>query len=234
MRCCLINPNSTESMTAEMVAAARAAASEGTVVEGVTAEHAPPTIEGYRADVLAATEVVDIVSERTADYDSFVIACFGDPGLHAAREVADAPVVGIAEASFQLALSLGRRFSILTNTEADIGEMEDLVLRYGLGERSAGVRAAGLGVAEADDDRGSAATAYLAAGRAAIEQDHAVVILVGCGPLLGLRQHLETELGAPVIEAVPAAVVVAEGLVRLGLRTSKVGAFRRRDGVAAA
>jgi allantoin racemase len=229
MRICLINPNSTESMTAEMVEAARAVAGPDTAVDGVTAETAPATIEGYRDDALAAAAVVEIVAERRADHDAFVIACFGDPGLYGARELATVPVVGIAEASFMLAMTLGRSFSILTNSDADIPEMEDLVNRYGLGARSAGVRAVDMGVAEAEEDRAAAERAYLAAGRKAIDTDHAEVLCLGCGPMLGLRDSLEAALGVPVIEGVPAAVVMAESLVGLGLTTSKARSFQSRD-----
>jgi allantoin racemase len=229
VRLCLINPNSTESMTAEMADAGRAVAAPDTLVEGVTAESAPATIEGYRDDALAAAAVAEIVAERRGDYDAFVIACFGDPGLYAARELATVPVVGIAEASFMLAMTLGRTFSILTNSDADVPEMEDLVRRYGLAERSVGVRPVDMGVAEAEEDRDAAGRAYLAAGRQALEVDRAEVLCLGCGPMLGLRDSLESALGVPVIEGVPAAVAMAENLVRLGLRTSKARAFQSRD-----
>lgn len=225
MRLCLVNPNSTEAMTEEMVAAARAVASSGTSVAGATAHDAPATIEGYRDEALAAAGVAAIVAREADEFDAFVIACFGDPGLHAARESFGGPVVGIAEASFMLAIALGYRFAILTNTTGDIPEMEELARRHGFGERCSGVEAVGLGVAAADADRDAAFGAYEAAGRAAIA-DGAEVLCLGCGPMLGLRERLEESLGAPVIEPVPAGVAVAEALLRLGLGTSKLGAFR--------
>lgn len=223
VRICLVNPNSTEAMTEEMVAAARAIASPDTLVEGATAEGAPATIEGYRDEALAAAAVVEIVEREEAD--AFVIACFGDPGLYAAREMFSGPVVGIAEASFMLAIGLGYRFAILTNTDSDIPEMEELVRRYGLEDRCSGVRAVDLGVAEADGDRDAAFNAYREAGQAAI-RDGAEVMCLGCGPMLGLRQRLEESLAAPVIEAVPAGILIAEAFLRLHLETSKARAFR--------
>jgi allantoin racemase len=225
LRVCLLNPNSTEAMTEEMVAAARAVAADGTEIEGATASGAPATIEGYRDEALAAVAVVAGVEEAGDRFDAFVIACFGDPGLHAARESFAGPVVGIAEASFMLAGTLGHRFAILTNTESDVPEMEELARRHGFAERCSGVEAVGLGVAAADADRGAAFDAYEAAGRTAIAAG-AEVLCLGCGPLLGLRERLEASLGAPVVEPVPAGIAVAESLLRLGLATSKVRAFR--------
>jgi allantoin racemase len=225
VRVCLLNPNSTEAMTEAMVAAARAVASPGTTIEGLTASEAPATIEGYRDGALAAAAVATIVEESGDAFDAFVIACFGDPGLHAARETFAGPVVGIAEASFMLAIALGYRFAILTNTDADVPEMEELARRYGLAERCSGVEAVELGVAEADSDREAAFAAYEAAGRRAIEAG-AEVLCLGCGPMLGLREGLERALEVPVVEPVPAGVAVAEALLGLGLATSKRGAFR--------
>jgi allantoin racemase len=222
---CLVNPNSTEAMTEEMVAAARAVASPETLVDGVTAARAPATIEGYRDEALAAAAVVEIVNREGGDFDAFIIACFGDPGLYAAREMFTGPVVGIAEASFMLAIGLGYRFAILTNTDTDIPEMEELVRRYGLESRCSGVRAVDLGVAEADADCDAAFDAYRKAGQAAI-RDGTEVVCLGCGPMLGLRDRLEESLAAPVIEAVPAGILMAEALLRLGLATSKARAFR--------
>jgi allantoin racemase len=228
MHVCLVNPNSTEGMTEEMVAAARAVAGPGTEVEGVTAREAPATIEGYRDEALAAAAVATIVEREGERFDAFVIACFGDPGLHAARESFAGPVVGIAEASFMLALALGHRFAILTNTASDVPEMEELVRRYGLAERCSGVEPVAMGVAEADADREAALGAYEAAGRAAIDAG-AEVLCLGCGPMLGLRERLEDALGAPVVEPVPAGLTIAEALLRLGLATSKLGAFGPRE-----
>ena len=107
--------------------------------------------------------------------------------------------------------------------------MEELVRRHGFEGRCSGVRAVNLGVAEADSDRDAALDAYGEAGRLAIEEDGAEVICLGCGPMLGLRERLESTLAAPVIEGVPAAIKIAESMLGLGLNTSKVRSFRGRE-----
>ena len=50
--------------------------------------------------------------------DAAIIAAFGDPGLAAARELFDFPVVGMAEAAILTAVQLGGRFAIVTFTPA--------------------------------------------------------------------------------------------------------------------
>lgn len=47
--------------------------------------------------------------------DAFVIACFA--GLDAARELADVPVIGIAEAGMKTATMLVNSFSVVTSMD---------------------------------------------------------------------------------------------------------------------
>ncbi len=61
--------------------------------------------------------------------------------------------------------------------------------------------------------------------RAAVEEDRAEVIVLGCGGMAGLDAQLSDELGVPVVEGVAAAVVLAQDLVELGLSTSKVRTY---------
>ena len=100
MRIKVINPNTTASMTAVIEAAARAAASPGTEILAVSSPSGPVSIEGHYDE---AVSVIGLLEEVRAGElqgcDGYVIACFGDPGLLAAREVARGPVLGIAEAS---------------------------------------------------------------------------------------------------------------------------------------
>jgi allantoin racemase len=226
MRIGIVNPNTTESMTDEMVQAARAVADSDTELVGVTAEHGPATIEGYIEDLEGASAVVDMARNLSSDIDALVIGCFGDTGILAARELLDVPVVGAAEASFMAALTVGHRFSVLTTLDSGVPLLEDLVDAYGHTGRCASVRATGVSVAAGHGDREATRTAYLDAGRKALSDDGADVLCLGCAALPDIRDDLEDELGAPVIDAVPSAVVLAEAVVRLGLRTSKIRAFK--------
>ena len=57
--------------------------------------------------MVAAAEVAALV-RSLPDHDAYLIACFGDPGLDAARELTDAPVVGIGEAAYIAAVARGQ------------------------------------------------------------------------------------------------------------------------------
>ena len=55
-----------------------------------------------------------MVREYDGDAAAFVIACFSDPGLFAARESPAKPVLGIAECGILTALTLGHRFGVIS------------------------------------------------------------------------------------------------------------------------
>lgn len=226
IRILLINANTTASMTEEMLVSARSVAGADCQVFGVTAEHGVASIDGFHDELLGGAAVAAAIREQAGSYDAAVIACFGDPALDAARELSDAPVVGIAEASFAYAITLGRRFSVLTTLERGVTPIEDVVHRHGFRERCASVRASGLSVLEADADPGAAAEALERIGRRAIDDDGADVLCLGCGAMVGLRERLEERLGVPIVEPVPAGITLAESLVRCGLRTSKARGYK--------
>jgi allantoin racemase len=225
MRILLINPNTTTSMTDSMVSAAERVAAPGTEIAGATVEDGVPFIDGYYDEALAAAAVARCVCERRGTFDAAIIACFGDPGLLAARELTDAPVVGIAEASFALAATLGHRFGVVTTVDRSVPGTIDLLRHYGIESRCAAIEASGADVLEIDEHPAGTLEALEAAGRRAIAAG-AEVLCLGCGSMLEAKAALEERLRVPVVEAVPSAVVLAEGLVRLGLRTSKIRAFQ--------
>jgi allantoin racemase len=229
VRILLVNPNTTTAMTDEMVASAQRVASSDCEVVGATAARGVESIDSYYDELLGAHAVVTALQEQDGTFDAAIIACFGDPGLDAAREVLDVPVVGIAEASFIAAITLGRRFSVLTTLDRGVPPIEDVIRHHGFAGRCASVRATGLTVLEADSDSALAAEALEREGRRAIEVDGADVLCLGCGAMVEVRERVEQRLAVPVVEGVPAAQVLAEGLVRCGWRTSKVRGYKHPE-----
>jgi allantoin racemase len=70
-----------------------------------------------------------------------------------------------------------------------------------------------------------AAAAIAAQAERAVVEDRAEVICLGCGGMAGLTEQVQSRTGVPVVDGVAAAVTIAESLVRLGLRTSKVRTY---------
>lgn len=225
MRILIVNPNSTESMTALIQDCARAVSGPGTAVEAINPRSTPPSIQSHLDDALAAPEVIRLIRQAELDgYDGAVIACFGDPGLYAAREVVDIPVVGIAEAAMRTAGYLGRTYSIVTTLDRVVPHTRELSHRYGAAATCAGVHACQIPVLALETDPAAYRT-ILAACRLALDADGSDAIVLGCAGMADLCAKLSADLGVPVIDGVAAATLEVEKLVRLGLRTSKRGEF---------
>lgn len=225
MRILVVNPNTTASMTALIGACARAVAGPGVTVDTVNPATGPASIESHYDEAMAVPGVLaEIAAGELAGYDGHVIACFGDPGLLASRELVSAPVVGIAEAAMRTAAYLGRTFSVVTTLSRTIGHTWELARQYGVAEVCAGVHACEIPVVELETDP-EAYAAILAACRSALDHDGSDAVVLGCAGMADLCQRLSDELGVPVVDGVAAATLEVEKLVRLGLCTGKRGEF---------
>ena len=221
MRILLVNPNTTASMTALAAGCARAVVGPGVSVDAVNPDAGPESIESHYDEAVATPHLLaEIAAGEQEGYDGFVIACFGDPGLLAAREVATGPVVGIAEAAMRTAAYVGRSFSVVTTLSRVVGHTWDIARAYGVADLCAGVHACEIPVVELETDPRSRDT-ITAACRRALEEDGSDVLVLGCAGMADLCAEISRGLGVPVVDGVAAATAEVEKLVRLGLATSK-------------
>lgn len=115
MKIKVINPNTTTSMTEKIGAIASAVANSGTEIIACNPDMGTVSIEGHYDEALSVVGILDEIRKgETEGIDGYIIACFGDPGLLAARELATAPVIGIAEAAMHAASFIATSFSIVT------------------------------------------------------------------------------------------------------------------------
>jgi allantoin racemase len=225
MRIRLVNPNTTASMTALIAEAARSVAGAGVHVDAVSPSMGPSSIESHYDEALAVPGILAEVARGEAEgVDGYVIACFGDPGLDAARELARGPVVGIAEAGMRTATYLGRSFSVVTTLDRTRGRAWDLAHAYGVAAACRGVHACEIPVLELETSP-DARDRITRACREALAGDESDVVVLGCAGMADLCAHVSEAVGAPVIDGVAAATVTVQGLVAMGLRTSAVGEF---------
>lgn len=226
MRFLLLNPNTTESMTHDMEEQARRYARPGTEIEGVTAPFGATSIEGFYEEEYAIMHFLQAIRQRAEEFDGVILACYGDPGLHAAREISPVPVVGIAEASMLMACTVAHKFSIVTVIPRVKPMIEHTVKLHGLESRCASIRTTPLSVLDCEADPTAAEREILKASKAAIEEDGAEAILLGCGGMGPLDQTVGAALPVPVIDGIPCAVKLLEGIVDYGLTTSRAAAYK--------
>jgi allantoin racemase len=89
----------------------------------------------------AAQTIRNALEAERAGYDAFIIGHFQEPGLLEIRGAVDVPVIGLGEATFLAALSMGRKLGLVTIDPIFIDWHERQVTAYGLGQRVTGVRA---------------------------------------------------------------------------------------------
>ncbi|SOD74821.1 allantoin racemase [Jatrophihabitans sp. GAS493] len=226
-RIMVVNPNTTRAMTDAVVAAAASVAAPGTELLGATPTKGVSSVESHVDEVWGAVGVLEEIRRgEELGVDGYVVACFGDTGVPAAREVATGPVVGMTEAALMTAALLAHRFSIVTMPRRTM-EQSDRVLRtLGLDHRCS-VRAVEVAVAEVEEGSTEFLELFADEARAAIADDDAEAIVLGCSGLTDLVAPLRHRLGVPVIDGVLAAVTMVEGLLAQGLTTSRANTFAR-------
>lgn len=226
MRLLIINPNQTASMTEQAAQSARRVALQSTEIISRTGIDAPLSIEGFADEARAVPSMLVQIGAAEADgAQATVIACFDDPGLDAAREVAAGPVIGICQAGVQAAMTLAKRFSIITTLPRSVPAIEDLVDRYGAHRHCRRVRAVNLPVLSLEADPDHAYALLLAEIGRARDEDGAEAVVLGCAGMSDLAGRLSEDTGVTVIDGVIVAVKLAEALVGAGLRTAKANAY---------
>jgi allantoin racemase len=225
MRILVVNVNTSTAMTAVIASAARRAASPGTEIVALTPRFGPEAVDSAFESYLSAVAVMDRVVTYDGAFDAVVLAGFGEHGRDGLAELVTVPVVEIAEAAAHVAMLIGRGYSVVTTLARSVPAVEDRLHLAGLAGRCVSVRAAGLGTAELDADPAAAVGAIVEAARRAVSDDGAEVICLGCAGMAGLDEAVAAAVDVPVVDGTGAAVRLAETLVALGLRTSKISTF---------
>ncbi|WP_339482106.1 aspartate/glutamate racemase family protein [Pseudomonas sivasensis] len=225
MRILVVNVNTTESITETIAQQARAVASPGTEIVGLTPYFGAESVEGNFESYLAAIAVMDRVMAYDQPFDAVIQAGYGEHGREGLQELLNVPVVDITEAAASTAMFLGHAYSVVTTLDRTVPLIEARLKLAGLYQRCASVRASGMAVLELEEDPLAAMEAIVRQAELAIREDKAEVICLGCGGMAGLDEQIRQRTGVPVVDGVTAAVTIAESLVRLGLSTSKIRTY---------
>lgn len=227
-RLALINPNTDPGDTAEMHAVARAALGDDADVTPYTAREGSAAIETAAEEVLAAVQTLTLVREDPGA-DAYLIGCFNDPGADAVREVTAAPVVAIGEAAYHAALSVARRFAVITTLRRGIPDLEDHMDRLGVRRRCVGILALEIPVSQQGGEFTQTTEAIVEQGRHAVEEMGAEALVLACGGMSDVEATVRARVGVPATNGVAFGALLAHALWRSGLRTSTVGSLAPVD-----
>ncbi|WP_406689944.1 aspartate/glutamate racemase family protein [Saccharopolyspora sp. ID03-671] len=225
MRILVVNVNTTKSITESIGEQAASVAAPGTEIVPLTPPFGAESVEGNYESYLAAIAVMEAVKAYPEPFDAIIQAGYGEHGREGLQELFDVPVVDITEAAATTAQFVGRTYSVVTSLDRTVPLIEDRLRAAGLSDRCASVRASGMAVLDLERDPQAAVDAIAEEAVRAVREDRAEAICLGCGGMAGLSERVVARTGVPVVDGVTAAVTIAESLVRLGLKTSKVRTY---------
>lgn len=198
----------------------------GTEVEVRRVTRGVASIESEYDEALSAPGILaEVEAAAAGGADAVFITCFGDPSVHAAREVVDIPVVGGFEPAVLTALALGEKVGIVTVLPNVVPMLHGITRRNGLADRMGSIRVVDMPVLSLDGpdqllDR------LVEQASEAVAQQEADVIVLGCTGMIGVAAALQERLAkdgvfVPVVDPTGAALLWLESAVRLGVRPSR-------------
>jgi allantoin racemase len=192
-------------------------------VEVIQTEGGPASIESEVEHEWSVPWIGETIRRHEADFDAFVVGCFGDPGVATARELTDTPVVGPSAATFHTAAQISNRFSCLTIRETPVSKQRQ-VHREHLTSRVASVRTVDIGVLDVDHDPGATVERMIDEATAAVVEDGAEAVVPGCMSLAYMQVHNEisAEVGVPFLDPLAISLETATTWARQGIRHSSV------------
>jgi allantoin racemase len=198
MRILLINPNTTDSVTALVTRHVTAVAGDVASFVPVTGRFGARYISTRASAAIAAHAALDAYATHGNGCDAVYLACFGDPGLMALREVAKVPVVGMAEASCIAAAQRGR-FAIVTGGALWGPMLTEFVASIGLADKLTGVRTIAPTGGEIATNPDAALASLAKACTACALDDGAEVVILGGAALAGLAERIQPHVPLPVL-----------------------------------
>ncbi len=226
MKLRVINPNTSDKMTSQILRAAELAASPGTEISCSKLMDGPELACSASDIAIASYHLLQKLKEDegSGEYDAYVIASFADPALDALKELTGKPVIGIAEAAFHFSAFLGYKFAVI----GGIPKMEKLfqanIASSGAKERLAGIVELPKDIMNGLGTTGSYDTIENFVRKVLRENEAEVIVLAG-GMLSEYAERLSQRLAIPVIDGIKCAVKIAESLVQLKLNISRVNTY---------
>ena len=221
---CIINPNTTKAMTQKIDLTAKNFASKDTEIISVEPKVGPDSIEGFYDEAFCIPGLVEEIKKQN-DADAYIIACFDDTGLEVIRSITEKPVIGIGEATYHVATMIAGNFTVITTLSRSIRPLTHNLKKYGFFENCVKVTAIEVPVLDLENISSENLDKLNKVIQDTMENDNAEAIILGCAGMADLASNLEIKHKLPVIEGVSSAVVLAESLVNLKIKTSKVGSY---------
>jgi allantoin racemase len=213
-RLLMINSKTTEEMTRSIVAVAGPAGSPDTTIEASRPDAGPRSVEDFTDEVLAAHGAVNLVSRTVAAMTETPLLASATAPLRQSRD-RRVPVVGIVEAAFHVASPIVYRWAIMAVSPRVEPLIREVVRCNDVEASCASSRCAPLSVLEIGEGLGPSENLMPEEAHAAIADDAAEAVLLGCAGPGPLEAIMAENLGVPVLDGTPSHEA-ARGLGSVG------------------
>jgi allantoin racemase len=223
MKLLIINPNTTSAMTDKVVDAARAILPTGTTIIPATGRFGPRYIASRASFGVAGHAAIDAFAAHGLGCDAVLLACFGDPGLEALREVAGCPVISLIDASCAEAGAGGKRFSIVTGGERWGPMLTEMIGARGLGSQLASIKTVAPTGGDIAADPAGSAEMLAAVCRQCADEDGAEAVILGGAGLIGITRMIQPNLAFDIVCSNEAGLRAASAVLAAGETQQKAG-----------
>ena len=217
-RILVINPNSSQAVTAEIDRVMEPLRSADMGIDCVCLADGPPGIQSQRDAEMVVPHVLAEISANEDKTDAFVIACYSDPGLFSARELTRRPVFGVAQSAMAFAATLGERIGVISLSRTAVARHMAYARALHMDASIVADLPVDKTVAELQDVD-LAGGAMMETGRDLVERFGANVIVLGCAGMARHRERLEAALRCPVVDPTEAGVGLAITALRCNYGT---------------
>ena len=216
-RVLILNPNTTAAVTDKVVTHAAPWLQDCQIV-AATAAFGAPYISTEASYAIAGHAALDAFEKHGSGCAATLIACFGDPGIFALREVSATPVIGLAEAAMRAAQVHGR-YAIVTGGAAWQPMLQRLAQALGLDHQLVAIRTIALTGAEIAADPEYAQRFLAAECQRAVNENGAQAVILGGAGLAGLASQFAPQVAVPLIDSVVAGAQALATLAALATRS---------------
>ncbi len=221
---CVINPNTSSDMTKLIEKTSTNFSHKNLSIKTIGSDFGPESIEGYYDEIFSVPGLIQKVKDNL-DSDAFIIACFDDTGLDAVRSITEKPVIGIGEASFHVANLISNSFGIITTLSRSIPALKNNLDKYGFSKKCTYLSAVEIPVLDIDKNQDFCVEEISKNILQSKKKLGIEAVVLGCAGMGFLLSKIEKKCGIPIIEGISSSVVLAEAMIKLGVKTSKFGGY---------
>ncbi len=190
-------------------------------LEAKVVESGMVSVENFTDEAVNSIPILRAIkSFDQSKYDAIILDCMGDPGLDAAREITDIPVLGPLESSAHVASIVGDMFGIVSIADSMNSSYIFALKKYGLNDKLIGIKSLNIPVLDIDKDRRKTYKRTLEA-LSGLSEMGANSVIIGCTGLVSFIEDLKKETKLQIIDPLAAAVGLAIQIKSTGSSISR-------------